>query len=37
MEILMGRGCEKTKPNKANSKHVLSGVEWANFERDVYS
>jgi hypothetical protein len=23
--------------NKANSKHALSAVEWANFERDVYS
>ena len=24
------------RKNKANSKHALSAVEWANFEWDVY-
>jgi hypothetical protein len=27
----------RARKNKANSKHALSAVEWANFERDVYS
>jgi hypothetical protein len=31
--VLGGFGQRKTKPNKANSKHVLSEVEWANIRQ----
>ncbi len=37
MEILMGRGCEKTKPIKANFGMLQAHLDFININSDTFS